>query len=144
MQQAIDLIKQFEGLRLKAYLCPAGKWTIGYGHTDGVNQGDEINEAFAEELLEEDVEEFKHRVDDLLHCSLPDQQMAVLISFAFNVGIRAFAKSTLLKELNKGNFEQVPVELAKWNKITNPKTGKKEVSQGLTNRRNAEIELCSS
>ena len=85
------LIKQFEGLRLEAYRCPAGIWTIGYGHTAGVSEGMKITEVEAERLLLEDLKP----VLAVLPSGLNANRRAALASFVFNVGVGAFCRSTI-------------------------------------------------
>lgn len=134
--EALEKIKQFEGLRLEAYMCSAGVWTIGYGHTGDVKKGDKITESKAEDLLIEDIARFESRVQELVKVELSNWQFAALVSFDFNTG--ALHKSTLLKKLNKRDYNAVPAELMKWTKAKDPKTGKLVVLQGLVNRRAAE------
>lgn len=142
-KEVLEKIKQWEGLRLNAYLDVAGVWTIGYGHTnsDYAVRGVKITKKKAEQILITDVERFEKAVDEGVKVELTDYQFGALVSFAFNVGAAGFLGSTLLKALNKGNYEDVPVQLLRWNKATNPATGKKEKVEGLTNRRVAEIGL---
>lgn len=141
----LEKIKQWEGLRLTAYQDGAGVWTIGYGHTgpllDGarIKAGVTISREEADLLLRKDLEWAQVAVDSLVKVPLNDNQFAALVSFVFNVGETAFKNSTLLRKLNEGNYDAVPVELLRWNKLT--QNGKKIVSKGLTNRRQAEIGL---
>lgn len=137
----LDLIKRFEGFRAIAYLCPAGVWTIGYGHTKTAKQGMKIDQTQAEALLAKDLEYFQNRVAMLVKVPLTDNQYAALVSFEFNTG--ALAKSTLLKKLNAGDYNSVPHEMMKWVKATDPKTKKKVTLSGLVNRRAAEVGLWS-
>lgn len=133
-------IKKWEGCRLDAYQDVAGIWTIGYGHTTAagpptVNPGLRITQAQADEILRDDLGQFEVAVEQAVKVKLTDNQFAVLISFAFNVGIGAFHKSTLLRKLNKGDYDGVPMELGKW-----VNAGGKPVA-GLANRRAAEAGL---
>lgn len=133
----IDLVKHFEGCYLKAYLCPANVWTIGYGHTGNVGpvpitEGMTITQETAEQLLKEDMEYFEKAVLRLVKVPLNQAQFDSLVSFSFNVGSGALAKSTLLKLLNKGKYEEVPAQLNRWNK------GGGKVLKGLVRRRKAE------
>lgn len=98
--KGIALIKGFEGLRLKAYKCSAGVWTIGYGHTKGVKEGQTITEAEAETLLREDLRTFEVGVSSLVTVFLHQCQFDALVSFAFNLGVGAIKGSTLLKKIN--------------------------------------------
>jgi lysozyme len=140
-QDGLELVKRFEGLRTKAYRCPAGVWTIGYGHTDGVQPEMEITEAKAEELLRQDLTEAGEAVERMVHVPLTDHQFSALASFVFNVGAGSLQISTLLRRLNAGDYHAVPSELAKWVKATDPKTGQKVPLAGLVKRRAAEGEL---
>lgn len=131
----LALIKDYEGLHLKPYLCPAKIWTIGYGHTRTVRAGMVITSAQAEALLEEDVQLAERAVARLVQVPLNDNQFAALVSFVFNVGTANFENSTLLKLLNRGWYEQVPAQLTRWNRAGN------EVLGGLARRRAAEARL---
>ena len=130
-------LKQWEGLKTKAYLDSGGVWTIGYGHTAMAglpkpHKGMVITEREAEEILLRDLTQYENTVEQSVKVKLNDNQFAALVSFTYNVGIGAFKKSTLLKKLNNGNFDAVPSELMKW-----VKAGGKKL-QGLVNRRRAE------
>jgi lysozyme len=142
-RETIEHVKRWEGLRLTAYPDPGSAngepYTVGYGHTsDGhmkVYRGLTITPAQAEAALEYDLNETAAAVEELVKVDLSDNQFGALVSFAFNVGVNAFRKSTLLKRLNKGEYEAVPGEMARWNK----NDGK--VMKGLINRRAAEAGL---
>lgn len=138
--EGLALIKQWEGLRLKAYEDSGGIWTIGYGHTSAagtpiVHKDMQITEKEAEKILCQDLRECESVVVKAVIVPLNDEQFAALVSFCYNVGITAFCKSTLLKKLNKGEYETVPTELQKWTRV-----GGKRI-QGLVNRRAAEAGL---
>lgn len=132
---SLELIKRFEGLRLEAYLCPADVWTIGYGHTKGVNQGDKITQAGADAFLAQDVLWVAAAVDKKVKVELNTNQEAALYSFIYNVGAGAFGKSTLLKKLNKADHKGAANEFKRWNK------GGGKVLNGLVRRRKAEAAL---
>ncbi len=86
-QAGLDLIKQFEGCRLTAYKCPAGVWTIGYGHTAGVAAGQKITQAEADRLLVSDVEKYEKKVNKYHdRYTWRQNEFDALVSFAFNVG----------------------------------------------------------
>lgn len=114
-EAGLALIRKFEGCVLKAYRCPAGVWTIGYGHTGGVRNGEQIDKVRAEELLAEDVE----RVEDLL-CGkfkngMPQRHFDVLVSFIFNIGWDAFSASTLCRFImEKAGDRAVCQQLLRW------------------------------
>ena len=132
--EGVNLIKSFEGLRLQAYLCPAGVWTIGYGHTKGVRKGDVITEEDAEQMLRDDLIGFERCVTENVEVPLAQNQFDALVSFAFNVGCGAFKGSTLLRRLNAGDPDASD-ELLRWTKA-----GGVEVA-GLVTRRSDEREF---
>jgi len=138
-KNGIELIKRAEGCSLKAYRCPAGVLTIGYGATniDGIPVSADmtITEREAETILKSDLRRFENAVNRLVKVPLTQNQFDALISFTFNVGEGNLAKSTLLKKLNKGDYQAVPAELAKWNKAGG------KVLRGLVARRSAEAAL---
>lgn len=126
------LIKRFEGLRLEAYRCPAGVWTIGYGHTGGVCQGMKITEAEAEWLLEEDLKPVLAALPEGLNVN----RRAALASFVFNVGVGAFNRSTLRRMIVENSDNPcIADEFARW------RYGGGKVLPGLVARRRAEAEL---
>jgi lysozyme len=134
-----SIIKKYEGLRLEAYLCPAGVWTIGYGTTmypnrAKVKQGESISKSMAERLLDIDVQE---RIRAMrLPAHLNDNQVSALVSFAYNVGVAAFLGSTLRKKVLLNDKDPaIKDEFLKW-KIAGGK-----VFKGLLNRRHEEAEL---
>ncbi|MBN9542315.1 MAG: lysozyme [Alphaproteobacteria bacterium] len=113
--KAIDIIKQFEGLRLKPYLCPAGLLTIGYGHVIKSNEHfTEISEVYANQLLEIDINLAINKVKKLIYQPLNDNQLASITSFTFNLGAGALQRSTLRQKINRGEHELVETELMKW------------------------------
>lgn len=131
----IDLIKSFEGCILKAYKCPAGVWTIGYGHTAGVEEGQKITQAQAEEFLKEDLKRFETYIENLVTVKINQYQFDALVSFCYNVGPQNLKTSTLLKLLNKGYYEEAAEQFDRW-----VKAGDKKLA-GLVKRRAAEKEL---
>ena len=144
LEPALKLIREFEGLRLDAYICPAGIPTIGYGTTimDGrsVRLGDKITKAEAEQLLSEQVQQNYAKqlfqlIPPLAKC--PANQQAALISWTYNVGLGAVEESTLRKRLLAGEVpgKVAAEELPKWNK------GDGKVLPGLVRRRAAELSL---
>ena len=136
MDAGTQLIKDSEGCKLKAYKCPAGIWTIGYGHTGpDVYAGKVITQQEAEVILENDLKKFVDGVDQLVTVQLTKNQLGALVSFAFNVGLGALKNSTLLKILNQGRYADAAEQFLRWNKA-----GGKELP-GLTKRREAERSL---
>lgn len=134
-------LKRDEALKLKAYLCPAGRPTIGYGHTLGVALGQVITEADAELFLRMDLDPCVAVINRLVKVPLTQNQFDALVIFIFNVGIPAFTTSTLLKVLNNGDYALVPAQLMRWTKCIDQITGKLVDSQGLYNRRCSEVAL---
>lgn len=146
--ETIHLVKSFEGLYLEAYLCPAQVWTIGYGHTgqvhkDGtVKKGLKITTQRAEDLLRYDLGVFAAGVEKLLlarpKAELNDNQFGALVSFAFNCGLGALQRSTLLQRVNSRDYAAATAEFGKWNKAAG------KVLRGLTRRRASEANLWCS
>lgn len=134
-QNCVELIKYFEGFEDTAYLCPANVWTIGYGRTRNVKEGDRITEPQAERDLLEELEEFKHQVLHSVKVELTQNELDALTSWTYNLGVGNLNSSTLLKKLNAGSKDEVPAEMLRWNKAGG------EVLAGLTKRREAEAEL---
>lgn len=139
-QAGIDLINQFEGLRLKAYPDPAtggAPWTIGVGHTGGVRPGDVITEARADELLRQDLGRFDSAVNRL--CPVTSQsQFDALVSFTFNCGEDNLETSTLRRLHNAGDYAGAAAQFGRWNKAAG------KVMLGLTRRRAAEASMYRS
>jgi len=131
----INLIKGFEGFRAIAYLCPANVWTIGYGHTGDVNQGDTMTRKRAEEVLARDLLRFESCVENAVTVPLNENEFAALVSFAYNIGCGALKKSTLLQKLNSGDRDGAASEFKKWNRAGG------KILNGLVRRREAESEL---
>jgi len=134
-ETGLALIRQFEGLRLLAYKCAAGVWTVGYGSTAGVKPGQSITKERAEELLREDVARFEAHVRRLVRVSITQGQFDALVAFAFNVGHGALERSTLLRLLNDGKYDEAALQFNRW-----VKGGGKDLP-GLVRRRAAERAL---
>lgn len=135
-QAGIKLIKSFENCALAAYLCPAGVWTIGWGHTgNDVFPGLRATAARADELLTEDLARFELAVNRLVVVHVTQSQFDALVSFAFNCGSAALEKSTLLRKLNARDYAGAADEFQRWNKAGG------KVLAGLTRRRAAERAL---
>lgn len=142
-EEGLALIKEFEGLRLKAYKCPADVWTIGYGHTSAAGEpkvipGMTITKEEAEEILKRDLVKYEKGVERLVKVQLKQGQFDALVGFAYNAGVGALEKSTLLRKVNAGKFDEVPAEFMKWTKA-----GGRELP-GLVRRRRAEAKLWRS
>lgn len=135
-QRGIDLIKEFEGLELTSYEDAAGVLTIGYGHTgEDVKLGDVISKEQAEKLLRCDLEEAEQGVTRNVTVPLTQNQFDALVSFTYNLGTKALAGSTLLRELNKGRYESAAAQFERW-----VYAGGKKL-KGLIRRRIAEKQL---
>jgi lysozyme len=149
MSKGTTIIRKFEGLKLTAYECPASLplpkekkfWTIGYGSTfyengSKVQQGDKITLDRADRLLFEMVNRFELSVKGLVKSIINDNQLGALTSFAFNVGVSALNKSTLLKKVNANpNDPTIRNEFMRWTKAGG------KVLKGLVTRREAEANL---
>ena len=134
-ETGIELIKKFEGCVLKAYKCPAGIWTIGYGHTLGVKEGQTITKKQAESFLKQDLIRFELTVNNLVNVPLNQCQFDALVSFCYNLGSGNLKSSTLLKLLNKGDYNGAADQFERW-----VYAGGKKLP-GLVKRRIAEKEL---
>lgn len=134
-EKGLEIIKRFEGLELKSYLCPANVWTVGYGHTKTAKEGMDITESKAEELLREDIRMFEEGVQKAVEVKLDQEQFDALVSFTFNVGLGAFRASTLRRKLNKSDYKGAANEFKKW-KFANGR-----ILSGLVRRRKAEADL---
>ena len=131
----LDLIKEYEGLKLVAYLDSVGVPTLGYGHIKGVKIGDRCTAAQAEEWLRADVQDAEACVNLGVTSTVNQNEFDALVSFVFNLGCGNFRKSTLLKKLNDSDYDGASLEFARWNRA-----GGLEIA-GLTRRRQAEAEL---
>lgn len=107
---AIDLIRNEEGCELRSYLCPAGKWTIGYGHTASVTEGMAISQAHAEELLRLDVIDCATRMASYIKAPVTKWQFIALVSLSFNIGDLRRKAPKLLHYLNAGQEDKAAHE----------------------------------
>lgn len=136
----VDLIGQFEGLRLNAYDDGVGVWTIGWGTTvypngQKVKKCDKITLDQAKQYKAHDLVKFEKAVNDAVKVSLNQNQFNALVSLAYNIGVSAFTNSTLLKRLNEGDYKAAADQFLVW-----VNAGGKRM-QGLVNRRNKEREV---
>lgn len=140
-QEAVDLVKRFEGLRLEAYHDPVGVLTIGYGYTNsagfgpGVEIGDRWSERMAEEMLREGLKRFGNEIRPLFKRIPNDNQFGAMVSLAYNIGTSAFANSTCLRRFNTGDTAGAADALTWFNKAGG------KVLRGLVRRREAEKAL---
>jgi lysozyme len=110
--EGFDLIKHFEGCELEAYKCAAGVWTIGYGHTKDVQEGDVWNKEKAEFMLWRELEdEYEVYVNDFVTVPINQCQFDALVSWVYNLGPANLKSSTMLKKLNAGKYEEVPNQI---------------------------------
>lgn len=134
--QGLDLTKQFEGLVLTSYQDQGGVWTIGYGHTGpSVHGGMKITEDQAEQLLESDLAGAVAAVNRAVKVDISQSQFDALVDFVFNLGAASLLTSTLLRDVNAGNFSDAAPEFLKWDHC------KGVVVNGLLRRRQAEMKL---
>ena len=138
------LIRESESCKLTAYTCPAGIPTIGFGNTSSVTAEDvkrkkTITVEMAEAMFVEDIRQFEYEVRKCLTRTPEDNQLAAMVSLAYNIGAAAFAKSTVCKAFNKGDDSAAAQAFGLWNKIT--VNGQKVVSNGLVARRAKETAL---
>ena len=140
-ERGIEIVKSFEGISVKPYLCPANVWTVGYGATVGSDGGpidpdmEAISEDEAEALLIRDLESSEGWVRRLIKTALTENQYSALTSFTFNVGAGALQRSTLRMKLNRGEVQNAADEFPKW------KFANKRILAGLVRRRAAERAL---
>lgn len=133
-------IKEFEGFRGKRYLCPAGKWTIGYGHvivdSERVTLWDaDLTEEQATKLLMKDLVRFEDAVSAMVAVLLTQGQFDALVSFAYNLGEAKLRSSTLLKLLNAGDYDGARKQINRWVYSNGKKL------EGLIRRRARETEM---
>ena len=132
----LDLIKSFEGCRLKAYKDIVGVVTIGYGATGpDIEDGMVWTQEQADERLARDLEKFCAGVEELVQVDINDNQFASLVAFSYNVGLNALSGSTLLKKLNDGDFDGAVEQFARWSRAGG------KIVDGLARRREAEANL---
>lgn len=134
----LQIIKDSESCRLKAYPDQGGKPTIGWGHTFGVMFGQTCTQAQADAWLVSDISVFEHGVMMAVAPETNENQFSALVSFAFNEGLGAFKSSTLLKLHNAGDYAGAAAQFPRWNLV------KGAVSNGLMTRRAKERELYAS
>jgi lysozyme len=136
-QKGIELLKHFEGCELTAYQDSVGVWTIGYGHTKGVHEGMTITQEQAEQMLLTELVEYEGYIKNMVTVPLTQNQFDALVVWIYNLGPTNFGSSTLLKELNSGNYTAAGKEILRWNKAGG------KVLAGLVKRREAEAQLFS-
>jgi lysozyme len=136
---AVDLIKRFEGYRMKAAQLPDGRWTLGYGHTLTARQGATVSEQDAEALLLYDLITVAHAVNEHSYTPLNQNQFDSLVCFAFNIGVENFMRSGVLRRVNEGSLLQAACAMEMWRKADFE--GERIVIDALVRRRAAEKTL---
>ena len=136
-ERGTEILKYFEGCKLTAYQDSVGVWTIGYGHTKGVYDGMTITQDQAEQMLLSELEEYEGYIENMVTVPLTQNQFDALVVWVYNLGPTNFRNSTLLKELNAGNYNAAGQEITRWNKAGG------KVLAGLMKRREAEAQLFS-
>ena len=134
-EEGLALIKKFEGCELEAYQDSVGVWTIGYGHTKDVKDGDKINRDEANNLLIEEMPEYEGYINTLVEVPLEQCQFDALVCWVYNLGPTNLQSSTMLTLLNAGKYNEIPQQIKRWNKAGG------KVLQGLIRRREAEARL---
>lgn len=135
-KKGLDLIKEFEGCKLSAYKDQGGIYTIGWGATgEGVNPNSVWTQQQADERLIKDLEDAEWGVGGLVQTKISQNQFDALVCFAYNVGIAALARSSLLKQLNMKHFKEAAEQFLNWCHV------KGAVNAGLLRRRQAEKKL---
>lgn len=146
-KNCIDLIKQFEGLRLSPYLDGAGIPTIGYGSTRYEDSAcvdiddPAISEQEADSLLLNDLNQSANYLQNIIKVNLTQKQTDAILSLVYNIGIGNFKNSTLRKYLNKNDLQSAGNQFLVWNERRDKKTGKLVIDNGLVKRRNTERDL---
>lgn len=139
-QAGLELIKRWEGCELKAYKCPAGKWTVGYGLTSAagfieVGPNTVLTQEEADWYLEKVANKFADGIRSAITAPINENQFAAFVSLAYNVGIAGVRKSSAVRHFNEGNLDKVPHAIRAWNKAGG------KVLKGLVNRREDEVKL---
>jgi lysozyme len=136
----LDLVKTFEGFRAKSYRCPAGVWTIGYGHTSmagkpDVKPGMVISKAEGERILMNDLRVYEAGVRSAIKVNLTPNQYSACVSLCYNIGVGAFRRSSVARFCNRSQWKNAADAFALWNKAGG------KVLPGLVRRRAAEAAL---
>jgi lysozyme len=144
-QATIDLVKRWEGFKAEAYLCPANKWTIGYGVTKSAGIGVDpkpgmrVTREEAEDHLRRALEKFASEIRPAITAPINENEFGAFLSLAYNIGSGGFRSSSALRHFNAGDKTRAAAAIRYWNKAT--VNGKLQVMQGLVNRRADEVKL---
>jgi len=131
-EDGLELIKKFEGCETSAYQDSVGVWTIGFGHTKGVEEGQTCSIEDAELMLTDEMDEYEGYINNMVKVDLQQHEFDSLVAWVYNLGPTNLNESTMLKVLNGGQFDRVPDEMNRWTRAGG------EILEGLVRRRQAE------
>ena len=131
-EDGLELIKKFEGCETTAYQDSVGVWTIGFGHTKGVEEGQTCSIEDAESMLADEMDEYEGYINNMVKVDLQQHEFDALVSWVYNLGPTNLGESTMLKVLNGGQFDRVPEEMNRWTRAGG------KILEGLVRRRQAE------
>ena len=145
-QATVDLVKRWEGFKAKAYVCPAGVLTVGYGTTNRaglpgvqITRDTVVTEAQAEQWLRMGLEKFADQIRPSITAPINENEFGAFLSLAYNIGPNGFKGSSALRHFNAGDKAKAAAAIKLWNKAT--VNGKRQVLRGLVNRREDEVRL---
>ncbi len=131
-EDGLELIKKFEGCETTAYQDSVGVWTIGFGQTEGVEEGQTCSVEDAESMLADEMDEYEGYVNNMVKVELQQHEFDALVAWVYNLGPTNLGESTMLKVLNGGQFDRVPDEMNRWTRAGG------KILEGLVRRRQAE------
>ena len=131
-EDGLELIKKFEGCETTAYQDSVGVWTIGFGHTKGVEEGQTCSIEDAESMLADEMDEYEGYINNMVKVELQQHEFDALVAWVYNLGPTNLSESTMLKVLNGGQFDRVPDEMNRWTRAGG------KILEGLVRRRQAE------
>jgi len=131
-EDGLELIKKFEGCETTAYQDSVGVWTIGFGHTKGVEEGQTCSVEDAESMLADEMDEYEGYINNMVKVDLQQHEFDALVAWVYNLGPTNLGESTMLKVLNGGQFDRVPDEMNRWTRAGG------KILEGLVRRRQAE------
>ena len=131
-EDGLELIKKFEGCETTAYRDSVGVWTIGFGHTKGVEEGQTCSIEDAESMLADEMDEYEGYINNMVKVDLQQHEFDSLVAWVYNLGPTNLGESTMLKVLNGGQFDRVPDEMNRWTRAGG------KILEGLVRRRQAE------
>ncbi len=113
-KRIVNMLMRLEGFRADSYRCPAGRWSLGFGETEGVTAGQHITREDAEGRLREDLDRIAQAIAPLIEPELTENAFSACVSLVYNIGIEAFTHSTLLRKINQGDMEGAANEFLRW------------------------------